>query len=165
MSNVVPFAPDLPEPESELDTSAIADIRECGWTCFRVGAEDSDPEADDLVSGSEFMYTAGLSLTHGHAEIILVGAWTAAHAITSAAVRLIESGTTLSPGQEFAGVLPALPVRIGPVGTRARKELLTYADWVNRRQPFDAVQLILPDPAGRWPGDPDYVSFPQHSLA
>lgn len=99
-----------------------------------------------------------------HPEIILVGAWGAAHAITSAAVRLIESGSKFRPGQQVAGVLPNLPVRFGPVTRHAAKSLLTYADWVNQRKPFDVVQLVLPDPAGRWPEDPDYVSFPQPAL-
>ena len=43
-------------------------------------------------------------------------------------------------------------------------ELLTYADWANRRGPFEALQLILPDSSGRWPEDPDYNAYAQPLL-
>jgi hypothetical protein len=62
-------------------------------------------------------------------------------------------------------VLDGYAVRFGPISEERRTELLTYADWANRRRPFEAIQLILPDSSGRWPEDPDYDSYPQPLLS
>jgi Domain of unknown function (DUF4262) len=61
-------------------------------------------------------------------------------------------------------VLEGYEVCFAAVTPTQREELLTYASWVNRRQPFDALQLILPDAAGRWPWDAGYASIQQPLL-
>ena len=46
-------------------------------------------------------------------------------------------------------LLEGFTVRFGPVGDTPRRHLLTWADWVIQRRPFEALQLVLPDTAGR----------------
>jgi hypothetical protein len=99
-----------------------------------------------------------------HPELILVGGWQHAHAILAEVVALVDAGRRFGPGDMSDEVLDGYPVRFGPVSADRRIELLTYADWLNRRAPFDAVQLILPDRAGRWPDQTGYDAYPQPSL-
>jgi hypothetical protein len=159
---------DLPAPEDEFDRKLVSDVREHGWHCVLV-ANEHHPEhvTQNTALGSHpiydaaFAYTVGLWLTKQHSEIALVGRWQHSHAIISAVVDLIDEGQSFVGGDTSEGVLPELTVRFDPVSDERRQELLTYASWANRRQPFQAVQLVLPDPAGRWPEDPGYHGHPQ----
>ena len=119
---------------------------------------------DDPVHDAAFAYTVGLSLSLHHPEIVLVGRWAQAHGILAAVVDLIRDGQGFQPGDTSDEVLTRYEVRFGAVSEARRLTLLTYADWVNRRGPFDAIQLILPDSSGRWPDDSDYDSYPQPLL-
>ena len=161
----------LPQPEDAFDQELIANIRQHGWSCVHV-ADEHHPEhaARNAALGSHpvydaaFAYTVGLWLTFEHPEIVLVGRWQHAHAIISNAVSLVSAGGRLAPGDELEHVLDDYTVRFGSVSEERRIELLTYADWANRRRPFEAIQLILPDRSGRWPDEPAYESFPQPLL-
>jgi hypothetical protein len=164
--------PELPEPETEFDEGVLDHIREFGWSCVSI-TDRAHPEhaaanaalGPHPVYDAGFVYTVGLWLTWQHPELILVGAWTNAHAVLSAAVRLVESGTAFSAGDESNEVLGTYPVRLGAVNDERALELLTFAHWANRRRPFDALQLVLPDKAVRWPGEAGYDSYPQPLLA
>jgi Domain of unknown function (DUF4262) len=79
-------------------------------------------------------------------------------------VHLITDGQGFQPGDTSDEVLTRYEVRFGAVSEARRLTLLTYADWANRRGPFDAIQLILPDSNGRWPDDSHYDSYPQPLL-
>lgn len=152
----------LPEPEDAFDAKLVADVREYGWHCVLV----QDAEEDEAPAGeAPFAYTVGLSHTYGHPELVLVGRWQYAHGILGAAVELVHEGTRLAPGDESDDVLEGYPVRFGAVADDRRRELLTYADWLYGRRPFAALQVILPDGAGRMPDEPDYDGYPQPLLA
>jgi hypothetical protein len=161
----------LPEPQDAFDEKLIADVREHGWHCVLV-ADEHHPEHAVLNAASgphpvydaTFAYTVGLWLTRQHPELVLVGRWQQAHAIIASAVSLISAGRRLVAGDVSDQVLEGHEVRFGPVSDERRAELLTYSDWANRRHPFEAVQLILPDSLGRWPEDPEYDSYPQPLL-
>jgi hypothetical protein len=119
----------------------------------------------DPVYDAEFAYTVGLWTTQNHPELVLVGAWAHSHATLAAAVHLIEAGAGFRPGDYSSEVLEEYPVRFGAVSNEQAVGLLTYADWANQRQPFKALQLIVPDAAGRWPDEVGYDSHAQPLLA
>jgi hypothetical protein len=163
--------PKLPEPEDAFDEKLISDIHAYGWHCIHV-ADEHHPEhaaqnaalRPHVIYDAAFSYTVGLSLTQGHPELVLVGRWKRSHAILAAAVAEIEQGTRFEVGGTSVHVLEDYEVCFGAVAPSRREELLTYASWVNRRRPFGALQLILPDAAGRWPSDAGYASVPQPLL-
>jgi hypothetical protein len=146
----------LPAPDDAFDEKLVADVRAYGWHCVLVGAEgEADPP---------FAYTVGLFHTFGHPELVLAGRWRHAHGILGAAVELVGDGARLAPGDESDEVLEGYPVRFGPVSDEQRSELLTYAGWLYSGRAFPALQLILPDRAGRMPDDTGYDGYPQPLL-
>jgi hypothetical protein len=152
----------LPEPENAFDAKVVADVREYGWHCVLVGNGEGDHAAHDEPS---FAYTVGLMHTYGHPELVLMGHWQYAHGILGAAVELVHEGARLAPGDESDDVLEDYPVRFGAVADERRRELLAHAGWLYEGRPFPALQVILPDRAGRMPDDPDYDGYPQPLLA
>lgn len=78
---------------------------------------------------------------------------------------MIRAGHRFVAGDHTDEVLQGYDVRLGAVSEARRVELLTWADWANQREPFDALQVILPDRAGRWPDEPAYQGFPQPLLS
>jgi hypothetical protein len=161
----------LPVPETEAEAKAVADIEKYGWHCILV-ADELHPEhaAENAalppheVYDAAFAYTVGLWRSFGHPELILVGRWRHAHGYLAAIVDLIADGRRFDAGDVTGEVLDGFDVRIGAVSDDRRLELLTWADWANHRRPFEALQVILPDTAGRWPEDPLYDGFPQPLL-
>lgn len=170
---VVTVRPDveLPQPEDPFDEKLFADIREHGWHVVLVADEHHPQHAQENralgphpIYDAAFAYTVGISVTCGHAEVVLVGRWQQPHTILNVVGGLIGEGCTFAPGNSSDEVLEGYTVRFGSVSDARRVELLTYADWVNARRPFQAVQLVLPDRDGRWPEDPEYDSYPQPLL-
>jgi hypothetical protein len=168
---VRPDTLDLPEPEDRVDEKLISDLRTYGWHCLHVADEHHPEHAErNAAVGSHpiydaaFSYTVGLWLTRSHPELVLVGRWTHAHAIISAAVSLIEEGERFGVGSRTDQVLEGYDACFCPVSPARRTELLTYASWANRHRPFEALQLVLPDAAGRWPWEAGYDFVPQPLL-
>jgi len=79
-------------------------------------------------------------------------------------VSTIEEGGQFEVGSTSDKVLEGYDVAFAAVAPARRTELLTYASWANHRRPFEALQLVLPDAAGRWPWDERYDSVPQPLL-
>ena len=162
---------DLPEPEDSFDEKLIADIRAYGWHCLHVADEHHPEHAEQNAAlgphpiyDAAFSYTVGLWLTHSHPELVLVGRWKRSHAIIAAAVSAIEEGGRFEVGSTSDEVLEGYDVCFTAVAPERRTELLTYVSWANRRRPFEALQLILPDATGRWPWDMSYDAVPQPLL-
>jgi hypothetical protein len=112
-----------------------------------------------------FAYTVGLRETFGHAEVILVGAWSGAHPFLNEVGALVRSGARFAPGDTSDDVLEGFTVRFDAVGDECREACMTWASWAAAREPFEALQLVLPDTSGRWPEDAGYNGFPQPSLS
>lgn len=162
---------DLPDPEDEFDEKLLSDVRTVGWHCIHV-ANEHHPEhaAENAALGpnpiydAAFSYTVGLWQTQSHPELVLVGRWNHNHAIIGSAVNLIKAGTRFDTGSRSDQVLEGYDVCFALVSPARRTELLTYADWANRRRPFEALQLVLPDASARWPWDDGYASVAQPLL-
>ena len=162
---------DLPEPDDSFDEQLVSDIHEYGWHCVRVSNENHPEHAEQNaalgphpVYDATFVYSVGLWLTRDHPELILVGRWQHAHGVVASAVSLIEEGARFAPGDTSDGVVEGYTASFRAVSDQRRDELLTYASWANRRRPFEALQLVLPDAAGIWPWDEGYAAYPQPLL-
>ncbi len=164
--------PELPEPRDQFDEKLVADVREYGWHCVLV-ADEHHPEHAEANAALEphpvydagFAYTVGVGLSFAHPELILIGRWQHAHAILGAVVSLVSDGHRFAAGDESDEVLDGYRVSFAAVSEQRRVELLTCVDWLHHGGPFEALQLILPDSAGRWPEDPAYNAFSQPRLA
>jgi Domain of unknown function (DUF4262) len=160
----------LPKPTDPGEDKVLADIREFGFHAKHVRKwnhpEHASDEPTNPVYEAGISYTVGLPYSHGHPELALVGPLPddRAHHILWEVVTLIEDGRTFAAGDESDEVLRAYPARFGPVSHVWRKEVLTFADWAARRKPFEALQILLPDEAGAFPGDPAYDGMPQPLL-
>jgi hypothetical protein len=162
---------DLPDAEDSVDEKLVSDIHEYGWHCVRV-AEENHPEHAEQnaalgphpVYDATFVYSVGLWLTRDHAELILVGRWQQAHGVLASVVSLIDEGAHFAPGDTSDGVVEGYTACFRAISDERREELLTYASWANRHQPFEALQLVLPDAAGVWPWDEGYAAYPQPLL-
>ena len=164
----------LPEPQDEAEATVVRHIREFGWhvVLVRRGVHEHDEAgpsfADPVVQAAydaNFTYTVGLELTFRHPEVVLVGDWQHAHPYLNVIGDLIRDGRRFSPGDTSDELLDGFTVRFCPVGDAVLREALTWAHWAARRGPFRALQLVLPDTSGRWPGDPAYNGFDQPDLA
>jgi Domain of unknown function (DUF4262) len=163
----------LPKPEDPGDEGVLADIRKFGFHTkhVRKGAHPEHLAEEAAMPSNPFYeagltYTVGLPYSHGHPELAVVGplADDRAHGILWEVVHLIESGRRFAAGDESDEVLAGYPTRFGPVSEYWRKEVLTFADWAARRKHFEALQILLPDKAGRFPDDPAYDGVPQPLL-
>ena len=163
----------LPEPTDDTERQVLGDIARHGWHVVlvregvheheRPGPWAADPTAQAAYEAT-FSYTVGLTYAFGHPEVVLVGGWQHAHAYLNVVGQMVEEGQRFTGGDTTDELLEGFTVRVGPVAEEPRRELLTWADWAVQRQPFDALQLILPDTAGRWPNDPNYHAFSQPLL-
>lgn len=158
----------LPEPENAFDQKVLADIAQYGWHCLMVDdgehCEHPEHQGSCPLSGPPFAYSVGLWRSHRAPELILTGLARRAHAVLWRVVELIEAREVPRAGDERDDVLEGHRVRFGAVDRRHRKELMTFADWVNGRREFDALQVIYPDREGRWPGEGDYAGPEQPLL-
>ena len=163
----------LPKPTDPGDDKVLADIRKFGFHAkhVRKGAHPEHAELEaaeptNPVYDAGISYTVGLPYSHGHPELALVGPLPddMAHDILWAVVHLIEDGRTFAVGDESDEILAGYTARFGPVSEFWRKEVLTFADWAARRKRFEALQILLPDEAGAFPGDPAYDGMPQPLL-
>jgi hypothetical protein len=165
---------DLPDPEDAFDEKLIRDIRVHGWHAIHVSDEAHPEHAEqnaalaaldpDPIYDAAFSYTVGLTLSLDHPELVLVGRWQHAHGILAAAVSRIEEGVRFAPGDESAEVVESYPVRFCAVSPEQGETYLTYASWANRRRPFSALQIVVPDKDGRWPWEPGYTAYAQPLL-
>jgi hypothetical protein len=124
---------------------------------------DDGPDGHPVHSAG-LAYTVGLTHTYEHPELVLTGPWEQAHAILAGAVDLVEAGTWLGPDDESDEIVDGYPVRFAPVGAARAAQLLTYAGWLYGGAPFAALQLLLPDAAGRFPDERRYDGYPQPLL-
>ncbi len=162
----------LPRAKTEAERKAISDVQRFGWHCVLVADEYHPHHAaanaelpPHEVYDATFAYTLGLWRTYEHPELILVGRWRHAHEYLNVLAELIGEGQRFTAGDTTTEVLDGYEVAFGAVSEHRRKELLTWADWLNRRRHFEALQVVLPDRSGHWPQDPQYAGFPQPLLA
>ncbi len=100
----------------------------------------------------QFIYTEGLAERAGHPELVMVGVPTrvAAALLTDLATQILASERTLRAGEDLYGLV------YGDYALRVIDCPAALVDQVqDRGQPVGVLQLVIPDRAGRFPGDHD----------
>jgi hypothetical protein len=132
-----------PTPEQK---QILADIVALGAHIAHVPASDDWPE---------YSYTAGLTTTFGHPELILFGLEPeSAEALLDALIDEIDEGRRFLVGSEHEGLLRNYPLRIHGVPSAMMETILPRALWASGGV-ATAVQLVWPDKQGRWPWQDD----------
>lgn len=150
----------------ELFTNIAAQIDRFGWSVVYVGGDGcvvpgcpGDHESDLVgLDLPPYGYTVGLPLRFRHAELVLVGLDRERTVRTLDAIAgAIEQGARLKPGERVE--LDGMPMRVGSCAvSRVRDGLvavsLDYHDAIGVRSLPNPLQILWPDSAGRFPGDP-----------
>jgi hypothetical protein len=124
------------------NTKAI--IAAHGWSVIAVA--DNPP----------FAYTAGLTTTFHHPELLMFGlAPDVMQGTLNAAGRLVREGQRLTPYIDVHEVLDGYPVRFLPVDLSIHHG---YANIAEALSPvaIEVLQLCWPDAAGRFPFEPGF---------
>lgn len=133
-------------------------VDQYGWAIQSVFPDEADQDPG-------FAYTAGLSL-HGHAEIIVSGLppSTGQMLLNDLAKRVRDSGDDLATNTPMDDVIENLSVILIPV-TDPRK-YISIADTLLQKKVAGAhaaaVQMVWPDPNGRFPWEPDCTTTTAH---
>lgn len=139
-------APALEEPGwvSGIMRQVAENVRRDGWHATGTHAEDGTP----------YVYTAGLTGTFGHPELVIAGiGYQAAHGVLQAAADKVRGGAVLEPGTPYEGIAAGFVVRFADVFRPACSLSLAVTNrYYGRSVPFR--QLVWPDPRGRFPGEP-----------
>jgi hypothetical protein len=124
-------------------------VERVGWSVLAIPAGERDDEP-------AFAYTVGLHKRFGHPEIIVLGLpHELMHELLDVCGERIKAGETLPVGTPFGEVLDGCSVQLRPVrAVESYREHVGYAMWFNGGPEFGLLQLVWPDDAGRFPGEP-----------
>lgn len=132
-------------------------LRICARNVLRSGWHVSAVYADPETGAPGFAYTTGLWATWQHPELVIVAVPPAvAHGLFSEMAAAISAGTRFSDGGQYEGVAN-MPLRIRAVD-RSRCVLgfgITDVFYGRPGAPAPFRQVVWPDPAGHFPGDPE----------
>jgi hypothetical protein len=163
---------ELPVATDPVEERVLSDIDKHGWhvVSVRRSAQEREPTAPMRPRSidayrANFTYSVGVPHTFDLSELVLTGDWHHAIAIVNVAVGCLQDGMRFAPGDETDEILEGLAVRIGAVDPHVAWECLSWSSWLRPGEWVPALQLILPDAAGRWPDDPAYDSKTQPLLA
>lgn len=126
-----------------------ANVDEHGWHSTGVFA---DPDVGD----PPFAYTVGLARTFDHHPELVIAGLPAQQGqrVLVAAVRLIEDGDRFADGDERDRILRGFTIRFRLLDLTVCNLTFGTSDaYYGHRVP--RLQLLWPDPAGRFPGDPE----------
>lgn len=118
-------------------------IEKVGWHCVA------------LTEKPSFVYTIGLTHTWKHPEIVIAGLQPRnARGVLAACARMIREDGAVFLGGQHNEIALGFPVRFQAVEyARLRITFGMARAWYQADVPF--VQLVWPDPQGRFPSDPD----------
>jgi hypothetical protein len=113
------------------------------------------PDVGDPPGTLPFVYTIG-NHQHGLPELLVVGfdgTGYEAQVLNLLGAMQRERGTGFHDG-ELVSLGGSLPVRIIDAGAAGRCEFAVQVGVYYGTDAFDVRQVVLSDPLGRWPGDP-----------
>lgn len=124
-----------------------ADIARVGWHVVLV-----PPDAQT----AGWAHSIGLVERFGHPELVVFGAdLERIGPLLNAVAARVAAGRRLEAGTQLSGVLRDLPLAVREVAPRWIQSFLGNAAWYAGRPDLPALQIFWPDPAGRFPWDPD----------
>ena len=143
---------------TDINQRLMDDVARHGWHCVQV-MEDKQ--------GPGYSYTVGLYKTHGHPELVVIGLPPeVAHPVLGMAVDQIAKGHVFRADARDSSLLEGNDCLIRSVLPGSYRQYLGMAVWFYRESPasFPALQILWPDPEGRFPGQPEFSMGPNQPL-
>lgn len=143
-----------PTPGSPVQKKLAADIERVGWAAIGVM-----PTKDDPID--PFTYTIGLWRGFDHPELIITGMrHETAHALLTDFVERIEKGESFEASRDYPETIRGrntmYTASFRQLSQGHRSENMRAAAWWNGQEDFPALQLVWPDPTGKFPWDEGY---------
>jgi len=144
-----------PPPTNPVQVKIAKDIARAGWAA--VGVMPTEDEPID-----PFTYTIGLFRSYDHPELIITGMHgETAHAVLAMLIEDgIDAGASYEAGQEYPDLLAGrnrnYPAAFRQVTQANIEDKLAIAGRWNAFEEFPALQLVYPDPAGKFPWEDGY---------
>lgn len=140
----------IPQAGNPVHAKSVDVITRFGFVVMGVMA---DPE--QALPG--YSYTTGLTYTWGVPEALVFGLPTdAAHGIMHDYLAWALRVGGFSP-PTISNEIASMPVRLHEL-VREWREHCLLSCWLYGTRPWSGVQIVWPDPAGRFPGDPRFDS-------
>ncbi len=138
----------LDAPTAELSSgerSFVGNVREHGWVTTGVAADDEGPG---------FSYTTGFWVSAGQPEMIIFSLRDdIAHDVFWSLFRDAKSGAELPVGRRLEEVFGNAPAYVFRVAKKHYANLLGWSRWFYGGDDFPCLQVVWPDPGGRFPWD------------
>ncbi|HZF74732.1 MAG TPA: DUF4262 domain-containing protein [Acetobacteraceae bacterium] len=124
-----------------------AAMEEHGWSVVALPAEEGRPP---------FAYTVGLEKNYGHPEIVLVGEFASkvVQGVLNAAGAKVKEGAKYEAGQQTKDVVGRFEVAFRGIEEEVAAKNMPMAQLLQEEaiaRPVRALQIFLPDAAGRFP--------------
>lgn len=136
--------------KQDISARMREDIQRYGWHCVQI-AQDA--------KGPGYSFTVGLLETHQHPELVVMGLPPeVAHTILGMAVEQIAQGYKFFESQRSDALLEGHDCLLHRVSPTAYRAYLALAVERHRDAPtgFAALQILWPDPEGRFPEEEGY---------
>ena len=136
----------------------IERIKKNGWTGIGIGAD-----TESTPPFPSYTYSVGLTSTYEHPELVIFGVpFEIAMGILGDAAKRVRDGTLVcTDGGSDDRLVQGFPVVFRTVPADAIREHLRIADVLEHDAPLSALQIIWPDPNGKFPwengADPHYA--------
>lgn len=118
-----------------------------GWAVLSQEREGVNPP---------FSYTVGLA-AKDLPELILVGLEPAiARSALNRTASRLAAGEKLRNGQPLLEIIAGMSVIPRSVPPDVAERMMRFTHLLAMNKPWSAIQIVWPDPAGRFPGDPQY---------
>ena len=136
-----------PSAFNDYERKLVEAVREHGWFCPSVHAEDGEPS---------FTYSVGFWKSLGKPEVLVLGLPSeVAHSVLWQAWRLFSKGLSPVPGEPVEGLLEGYPAYFMPMGGKA-DEFMLSSEWFYGGGAYPRLQLVWPDPVGAFPWQADF---------
>ncbi|MBT9582270.1 DUF4262 domain-containing protein [bacterium] len=135
---------------NDFDKKLLDDVAQHGWHCVQI-LEDRE--------GPGYSFTVGLFKTHKHPELMVMGLPNeVAHQILGMASEQIARGHVFKADTRDDSLLEGNECLFRTVPSEAYRKYLGYAVWFYKDSPqsFPALQILWPDPDGKFPGEPGF---------
>jgi hypothetical protein len=135
---------------TELDRARvqIADaIQRSGWCVIKIPPSHGQPSS---------AYTIGLTEKHRHPELLMVGLDVGMmHELLNVAAGHIKDGDVYEDGSTSDRIIEGFPVHFKELPIGEARQWARAASERYRPNTFRLLQVVLPDPNGRFPWDAD----------